>query len=247
MKNKPAHSIQSVDHALLLAQLLVLEGPLRVTEAATRLGVSASTAHRLLAMLVYRDFAEQDADKRYHAGAVLRGHQEPDLPIAQLRRAGLGPLQRLVDRVEESSNLVVLTGAEVRFVHTVECHQLLRVGDRAGKALPAHVSSAGKAILSSLPAAELNAVLKEYDEAERARVKKQLRPVRLNGFAINNQQTEPGLTAIGVSLTRPSDIPAGVSIAMPTARFDKQKVDTWVRELRQCASSIEDNLAGLPE
>ena len=59
MRNKPAYAIESVDHALHLAQLLQQEGPLRVTDAAGRLGVSVSTAHRLLAMLVYRDFAEQ--------------------------------------------------------------------------------------------------------------------------------------------------------------------------------------------
>ena len=52
MKNKPAYAIDSVDHALHLVQLLQHEGPLRVTDAAERLDVSRSTAHRLLAMLV---------------------------------------------------------------------------------------------------------------------------------------------------------------------------------------------------
>ena len=59
MKNRPPYAIASVDSALLLATLLQHEGPMRVTDAAERLGVSASTAHRLLGMLVYRDFAEQ--------------------------------------------------------------------------------------------------------------------------------------------------------------------------------------------
>ena len=52
MKNRPAYAIASVDAALLLATLLQQEGPMRVTDAAERLGVSASTAHRLLGMLV---------------------------------------------------------------------------------------------------------------------------------------------------------------------------------------------------
>jgi IclR family acetate operon transcriptional repressor len=65
VKNKPPYAIESVDHALVLAQLLQQEGSLRVTDAAERLGVSRSTAHRLLAMLVYRDFAEQTDDRRY--------------------------------------------------------------------------------------------------------------------------------------------------------------------------------------
>ena len=51
MKNKPAYAITSVDHALQLATVLQVEGPLTVSEAAERLGVARSTAHRLLSML----------------------------------------------------------------------------------------------------------------------------------------------------------------------------------------------------
>ena len=49
MKNKPPYAIESVDNALRLAQLLLLDGTLSVTEAARHLAVSPSTAHRLLA------------------------------------------------------------------------------------------------------------------------------------------------------------------------------------------------------
>nr|WP_281374897.1 helix-turn-helix domain-containing protein [Nocardioides soli] len=68
--------------------MLLLEGPMRVTDAAARLGVSPSTAHRLLAMLVYRDFAEQDADKRYRPGRLLHGSPRPP---SRSRRCGRPP------------------------------------------------------------------------------------------------------------------------------------------------------------
>ncbi|WP_213016961.1 helix-turn-helix domain-containing protein [Rhodococcus sp. 3A] len=55
-KNPPAYAISSVDHALRLAAMLHLKGELTVAEAADRLGVARSRAHRLLQMLVYRDF-----------------------------------------------------------------------------------------------------------------------------------------------------------------------------------------------
>ena len=47
---------------LILLRLLCERGELRVSEAAEHLGVGASTAHRLLAMLKYQEFAVQDAD-----------------------------------------------------------------------------------------------------------------------------------------------------------------------------------------
>ena len=70
-KERPPYAISSVDHALRLAAILQLEGGLSVTEAAERLNVARSTAHRLLAMLVYRDFAVQNEQREYLAGPVL--------------------------------------------------------------------------------------------------------------------------------------------------------------------------------
>jgi len=242
MKNKPQYAIESVDNALHLAQLLLLEGPMRVSDAASRLGVSVSTAHRLLAMLVYRDFAEQDPDKRYRPGPVLRSAASTDLPLSELREVAIPHLRRLVDRVDESANLLVLTGLEARFVHTVECSQLLRVGDRAGKTLPAHITSAGKAMLSALDDDRLSTVLAELDEAERASLRRSLRAVRQNGFAINNGRTETGLTALGVPVRCGNGRIAGISLAMPAARFERDKVAGWVHELHACARAVEEAL-----
>ena len=154
VKNKPPYAIASVDSALLLATLLQQEGPMRVTDAAERLGVSVSTAHRLLGMLVYRDFAEQLPDRRYGPGRLMRHGPAPQAPVARLREVALPYLRGLVDELGETANLMVLAGADVRFVATVESDQVLRVGDRTGRALPAHLSSGGKAVLAARSAAD---------------------------------------------------------------------------------------------
>src|SRR3954467_13766265 len=99
VKNRPSYAIASVDSALLLATLLQHEGPMRVTDAAERLGVSGSTAHRLLGMLVYRDFAEQLPDRRYGPGPLMRGGALPRATVARLREAALPHLRGLVDRL----------------------------------------------------------------------------------------------------------------------------------------------------
>src|SRR2546430_14062001 len=75
MKNKPPYPLQSVDHALQLLQILRDNGSLRVSEAAQELGTARSTAHRLLAMLVYRDFAVQDEARNYLPGPALSAPQ----------------------------------------------------------------------------------------------------------------------------------------------------------------------------
>lgn len=243
VKNKPSYAIESVDNALHLAQLLLLEGPLRVSDAATRLGVAPSTAHRLFAMLVYRDFAEQGPDRLYRPGPTLRRPGSSEAPVGLLRRVSQPHLQNLVDHVNESANLLVLSGADVRFVSTVECTQVLRVGDRSGRALPAHLTSAGKAMLAQLDEERLAAALSALDDEQQRLVDRGVRAARRNGFAVNNQGTEAGLTAVGMAVRRPDGSPAaGISLAIPTVRFHKDKIDHWVRELSGCVAGIESDL-----
>ena len=243
MKNKPAYSIESVDHALRLAVLLRQEGPLRVAEVAARLGVARSTAHRLLAMLVYRDFAEQAADRRYRAGPVLRG--PAGAPVAQLRAAALPHLRELVGRAGETANLMVLQGDQARFVATVECDAVLRVGDREGRMLPAHLASGGRALLAQRPDAEVGALYADTD-VDLDALRRGLRLIRKQGFAVNNQGTEAGVTAVGRVIFRaPGTAVAAVSLAMPTARYKRARLPEWAGELARTAGLIEHDLAGL--
>ena len=244
MKNKPPYGIGSVDHALKLATLLQQEGPLRLTDAAERLGVARSTAHRLLAMLVYRDFAEQDADRRYVAGPVLRRPATPE-PVSALRRVALPHLQALTALTGETTNLVVVLGDQVRFVATVECEQVLRVGDREGRMLPAHLASGGRAVLATRSDAEVRELYSAPgspvpDVPELLRL---LRRVRRQGFALNNGATEVGVTAIGCEVRGPEGmLPAALSIAMPSARFRRDQLPGWVQDLRTAADRIARDL-----
>ena len=242
MKNRPPYAIASVDAALLLATLLRQEGPMRVTDAAARLGVSASTAHRLLGMLVYRDFAEQLPDRRYGPGSVLRGTL-PQAPVARLREVALPHLRRVVDALGETANVVVLAGRDVRFVATAECDHVLRVGDRTGRTLPAHRSSGGKAVLATLDREQRAAVLGALDEETVARLERELRTVRRRGLAVNDQETEAGLTAIGVAVPDPAGaVRAALSLAVPTVRYARDRLPEWGSVLHAAATGVSRDL-----
>jgi IclR family acetate operon transcriptional repressor len=244
MKNKPPYAIASVDSALLLATLLQQEGPMRVTDAADRLGVSASTAHRLLGMLVYRDFAEQLPDRRYRPGRLLQSGALPRATVARLREAALLQLRRVVDALGETANVVVLVGSDVRFVATVECDHVLRVGDRTGRTLPAHRSSGGKAVLATLDREQLATVLEPLDADTAARLERELRTVRRRGFAVNDQETETGLTAVGVAVPDPGGaVRAALSLAVPTARYSRDRLPEWGAVLLAAAAGVSRDLA----
>jgi DNA-binding IclR family transcriptional regulator len=251
VQNKPAYAITSVDSALLLAVLLRQEGPLRVTDAARRLGVSVSTAHRLLGMLIYRDFAVQLGDRRYAAGPVWLAAPGHPGPTVQLRELALSHLQRLVALTRETANLLVLDGDLVRFVATVECDQVLRVGDRTGRSLPARLASGGRALLAELCAEELAETHPGLAAPERETLARELDGVRRLGFAINREQTEQGLTAVGVAVPGPDadgspPLRAALSVSMPTARFSEQRLAPLVSSLLAAARAVAADIPPAP-
>jgi len=250
VKNRPAYAITSVDHALQLATILQVEGPLTVSEAAERLAVARSTAHRLLSMLCYRDFAVQDGDRRYVAGPVLALAARSHSRAALLRDVAMPHLRALTDRVAESTNLMVLSGDHVRFVGSVEGTQVLRVGNREGAVFPAHLSSGGVLLLADLPDEQLEAIYSDERWTDRpgrpapAALRREMRLARKRGYSLNNGRTELGVTAIGRGVRDPDGrAEAAVSISLPTARYSRTVLPTLVAALAATTADIERDLA----
>jgi IclR family acetate operon transcriptional repressor len=249
-KNRPHYALTSVDHALRLAVMLQVEGPLSVSDAAERLGVARSTAHRLLSMLVYRDFARQGEDRRYHAGPVISLSADAQSRTAVLRTIAMPHLHALVGRLGESANLLVLAGDYARFIGSVESTQELRVGNREGMVFPAHLASGGKLLLADLTTEqrrELYAVERWDGRADERpdleALEKELEVVRERGFAINKDRTESGVTAVGRGVRNDGRVVAAVTVSMPTVRFDESRLVDVVSALTLTTRDIEHDLA----
>ncbi|KXF52238.1 hypothetical protein AXA44_01110 [Rhodococcus sp. SC4] len=258
MKNPPPYPLSSVDNALLLLHILRDQGRLTVSEAAELLGIGRSTAHRLLAMLVYRDFAVQDDAREYRPG--------PSLVMSAVGHQGTGELNMLLrplmtslrDRFKETVHLVVRNGRWVRFIASVECDQYLRVGDRRGTTMPARTTSGGKALLAELSDEQLSRLYHVKDESGGASLDSEhdlpqdkwdammqsLGTIRRRGFALNVGESEVGLTAVGVVLRNVREVPvAALSVAAPTARLGRRNAERIGIELCAIARTHRVNEA----
>lgn len=224
---KPGYAVDSVDRALQLIILLQEREWLRIAEAAKALGVAPSTAHRLMSMLVYRGFALQDDQRRYCAGPLLRGAASAG-PTRTLVAVARPHLEALALAVRETVNLVERVGVTARYLFTVEGPQLLRVGNRTGSVLPAHVSSAGKAALATLPESTVAQLYGGRQAQQKGNglgttelraLQHELAEARARGFAINLGHTEADLAAVGAPLS-PAGRPAtlALSISSPLSR-----------------------------
>jgi DNA-binding IclR family transcriptional regulator len=121
---------------------------------------------------------------------------------------------------------MVLEGNGVRFVAGVDGPKALRVGSRTGMLLPAHTTSGGKALLTELTAEQLHALyprgLPRAETAattDYAQLRRELAVVRRQGYALNMEESEPGVSAVGACVRDSASLPvAALAIAAPASR-----------------------------
>jgi DNA-binding IclR family transcriptional regulator len=223
------NGLSSVDNALQLLQLIGERRVLRVAEAADELGVARSTAHRLLGALRHRGFVMQDKPNGpYRAGRALNEAGLAAIGRIDIRRVARPVLEELRESTRETASLLLLEGNDVRFVDCVEGPQAVRVGSRTGIVTPAHCTSGGKAILATLSPTEL---ARRYPGKELeartpnsvntwARLEAELATVRAAGFAVNMEEGESGVSAVGIAIPDLVGAPlAAIAVAVPASRM----------------------------
>ena len=256
VQKRPTYSVEAVDNALQLLQLLRDGGALRLKDAAGELGVAPSTAHRLLAMLVYRGFAVQDENRRYVPGPAM-GVGPAGLSWTRLLRSLAQPHMELLSaQLNETVNLMVRVGTKVRFLATVEGNNVLRVGDRQGTVMPANKTSGGKAMLAELDPSMIEQLFRSHNaeiggdsvpDHEYPAFLRELESTRSNGFAANFEGTEEGVSALGMALhNRHGQVVGALSVATPATRFRGVFDAGLVPALRETCRQLEIDIAANP-
>lgn len=225
--------VESVDRALVLLTALRQGDVLSVSNAAAKLNVAPSTAHRLLSSLVYREYATQDRDRRYRLGSALVAARIEPLTLSGVRSLAHSALEKLHDELGETVQVMVRHGQNIRFLDGIECELPLRVGVRVGDEMPAHCSAGGKAILAAMSAAELDRLyaygLPEWPTAryrDLPALKRHLNRVRHQRYGANFEETEQGVSGVGVAVRDRLDRPiAAFTVAVPSSRFARDDIE----------------------
>ena len=248
----PAYRLSSVDHALELLLLFRSRPSLRVSEVADQLDVARSTAHRLLNMLVHRQFGVQDpATRAYRPGPRLVEIGLAAVGALDIRTRMRPYLTEVAARTGETCSLLVLEGDMVHFIDSIESAQTVRVGSRFDSRMPAHATSAGKAMLAVLPVDEVLAnyqneklaTVTDRTVATRTQLLAELARVRAAGYAVNFEESEIGLGAVGMAVLDADGRPAaGVTVAGPMQRMAPGYVQALVRELRGTVAAASAEL-----
>jgi DNA-binding IclR family transcriptional regulator len=236
----PGYPISSVGNALRLLLLFREQQSVRLTDACAYLGVAHSTAHRLLAMLIQHGFVRQEPSRAYGPGPML---VEIGLAVVQkmdVRMQARPFLEELAQEFGETVHLTILEDCNVRYVDAIESDRALRVTARTGQVLPAHCTSAGKALLAALPPAEVAAMYAGKKlEGKTSHSMRSLRAlevalneVREDGFATNHEESEDGVGSVAIALLNGAGRPvAAIAIAVPEIRLTPKLQASLVKSL----------------
>lgn len=227
---QPKHVLTTVDSALQILQMIRDEGSVRVKDAAARLEISPAAAHRLLQMLTYRGFAHQDEARIYRAGLGLNVPPINAGTIPRFRIASRSLFETFVAEIACTASLVARFGTTVRFIETYVPQSSVAILSRRGQILPAERTSGGKALLSRLPDDTIVRLYRSHGAALSGnalgpgnfrRLLYELKDVRDRGYATNHEETEPGVSALGMAI-RQADSHSNLAfaVAVPSERAD---------------------------
>ena len=247
-KNQPAYPITSVDNALRLMLMFKDHSRIRLSDAAAALGVSTTTAHRLLAMLQFRGFVRQEDNVRTY----VPGPAFVDIGLAAVRnmdiRAHARPiLADLAMRLGETVHLAQLEGSNVRYLIGAEGEEALRVADRTGQVVPAHTSATGRVLLADLPANVLEPILRklETQDVDVPELRKELDQVRERGYALNYRPDN--VISMATPVRNRDDVTvAAINAVGPAARMQPRDHLRVARQLHAAAAQLEDVLRAAP-
>lgn len=252
------YKVQVLDRTFAILDCLAYNGPeLGVTELTAYLGLSKSTVHRLLSILVQRDYVRRVRDQgRYRLSSKLVELGDKARGAEGLATIASPFLNRLVAETGETARFGVLLDGEVRVLGAAEGTQTLRIPATVGRRIPAHSSSLGKCLLADLGADELalfldplplerftpqTIVTQQLLVGELAQVKRQ-------GYAIDDEAFEKGLKCVGAPVRDQSGrVTAALSIAGPRARLEPQVLERRAATVMSVARELSARLGYLPE
>ncbi len=246
-----AQSVQSVDRAVAILEILARDGEAGVTEVARELDVHKSTASRLLAALDRRELVTQDAARgrfRLGVGIVrLAGAASARLDVVQESR----PVCReLAQQVGETVNLAILSGRDALYLDQAAGPAALSPHNWAGRRIPLHATSDGKVLLAYVPEAERAACLTpplarftERTVTAVAEFPALLAEVRRSGFATAVDELEAGLTAIAAPVRdAEGTVIASVSASGPSFRIPATRIPALAAAVRRAADEVSRRL-----
>ncbi len=229
---------------------------LTLSDVARETRLSRASARRFLHTLVELGYVATDGREFTLRPALL------ELGYAYLSSLTLPDiatphLEKLSERVSESSSVAVLDGADIVYVARVATRRIMSATIRVGTRFPAYATSMGRAILAHAEPAALDAYLAQATPSgtlaaltprtitDPQDLRAALADVREQGWALVDQELEDGLRSVAAPLRDGTGrVVAAVNVSAPVRRGEIAEILRHaLPPLLKAAAAIEADLA----
>src|SRR5215469_4919565 len=243
---------QAVDRAAqLLIQVVHCSGPVTFTELTSASGLAKSTTSRLLMALERNGLVQRDGRGRFRPGEVFVSYAWRGGAEAGLVTVAQPFLDRLGEATAETINLGVASRGMVEQIAQVDSTYLIGGTNWVGLSVPLHCAALGKVLLAygaaELPPGRLDRRTPKTITSRTA-LELDLREVRRRGYAVTDEELEPGLVAVAAPVYRDgAAVVAALSVSGPASRLTPARIPVLAAQCAAEAGALSAVLGYQPQ
>jgi DNA-binding IclR family transcriptional regulator len=243
---------QAVDRAAqLLVHVVHCPEPVTFTELTAASGLAKSTTSRLLMALERNGLVQRDTRGRFRPGEVFVSYAWRGGAEAGLITVAQPFLDRLGEATGETINLGVASRGMVEQIAQVDSTYLIGGTNWVGLSVPLHCAALGKVLLAygtaTLPPGRLVRRTARTITSRDA-LQEDLGEVRRRGYAVTNEELEPGLVAVAAPVYRDgAAVVAALSVSGPATRLTRTRLPAIASLCKSEAGALSAVLGYQPE
>ncbi|MGA9398541.1 MAG: IclR family transcriptional regulator [Anaerolineaceae bacterium] len=219
----------TVAKAIYIVEILASKADvgINLAELSSLINMPKSSTHRYLVTLQELGLAERKDGDRFYLGTKMIEIAGAFLSKSDLRNESHLVMNELAEKTGETIHLAIPSGREVVYIAKIESSHALGMSSHIGSRLPMYCTSLGKAILAFSNPDLLESILSDKLEVRTTHtntsptaLRAELVTVRSQGFALDNEENEPGIRCVGAPvLDYSGKAIAAISISGPCERI----------------------------
>jgi DNA-binding IclR family transcriptional regulator len=245
--------ITSLDRGLRILDILASEKEgLGVTELSRRLSADKSVVYRTLSLLMIHSYVEQEpSSKKYVLGLKVMELASKKLRNIDLFSTAKPFLKDLARQTGEVVVLAVLIGDVLAYLDREEGPRAVNLSGALGQPVPLHSTACGKSIVAFMSDDELTRIFREKGLAAFTEktitnfsdFRRHLQEVRLRGYAIDDEETYPGVRCLAAPIRNHSNaVVASLSVSGTVQHITKENLTVFAELVKDFAAQISARL-----
>lgn len=216
------YSVPALERGLRILELFGEATPrLSLSDIAKKMDLGRSTVFRLIYTLEQTGFLNKVDDRFYQLGSRVLGLGFRFIAEQDIVELAKPVLQRLRDKTNASSHLGIREGRDVIYLLREPSRDMLISNIGVGSRLPAHQTTMGRMLLSSLSPEEIKQLYRKFTFPANSvgnvtKLIEQLKIDQAHGYVADESAYGPGLVSVAAEVFDATGaVVAGINISAP--------------------------------